>query len=86
MIQVREAGAVAGLGMSCMSDEVLFLDTNVLVYVFDADEPDKQALAPQLLRDNPGNSTEQPSVVGILRDRDTQACAPLGARASLGGG
>jgi len=36
-----------------MSDEVLFLDTNVLVYVFDADEPEKQALARQLLRENP---------------------------------
>lgn len=35
-----------------MSDEVLFLDTNVLVYVFDADEPDKQAIARQLLRDS----------------------------------
>ena len=36
-----------------MSGEVLFLDTNVLVYVFDADEPEKQALARQLLRENP---------------------------------
>ncbi|WP_295882651.1 PIN domain-containing protein [uncultured Thiohalocapsa sp.] len=35
-----------------MSDDVLFFDTNVLVYVFDADAPDKQAIARQLLRDS----------------------------------
>ncbi|NBC12189.1 MAG: PIN domain-containing protein, partial [Gammaproteobacteria bacterium] len=35
-----------------MSDEALFLDTNVLVYIFDGDEPDKQAVARQLLRDS----------------------------------
>lgn len=32
-----------------MSDEALFLDTNVLVYIFDGD---KQAVARQLLRDS----------------------------------
>jgi predicted nucleic acid-binding protein len=33
-----------------MSAEVWFLDTNVLVYLFDADEPQKQARARDLLR------------------------------------
>lgn len=31
--------------MSCMSDKVLFLDTNVLVYLFDFDEPEKKTIA-----------------------------------------
>ena len=36
--------------MSSMSAEVWFLDTNVLVYLFDSDEPEKQARARELLR------------------------------------
>ena len=28
-----------------MSDKVLFLDTNVLVYLFDFDEPEKKTIA-----------------------------------------
>jgi predicted nucleic acid-binding protein len=35
-----------------MNDDVLFLDTNVLVYLFDQDEPRKQAIARTLLRDS----------------------------------
>jgi len=38
--------------MSSMSAEVWFLDTNVLVYLFDADEPEKQARARGLLRED----------------------------------
>jgi len=36
--------------MSSMSAEVWFLDTNVLVYLFDADAPEKQARARELFR------------------------------------
>jgi predicted nucleic acid-binding protein len=36
-----------------MTDEVLFLDTNVLVYLFDSDEPEKRAVARRLLRESP---------------------------------
>jgi predicted nucleic acid-binding protein len=35
-----------------MSDEVVFLDTNVLVYLFDRDAPAKRAIAQGLLRDH----------------------------------
>lgn len=35
-----------------MSDKVLFLDTNILVYFFDFDEPEKKAMAEQLFRDH----------------------------------
>jgi predicted nucleic acid-binding protein len=45
------AGAV-GAGMSSMSAEVWFLGTSVLVYLFDADEPEKQARARGLLRED----------------------------------
>ncbi|MBK1706033.1 hypothetical protein CKO40_16085 [Halochromatium glycolicum] len=38
--------------MSFMSDEVLFLDTNVLIYLFDNDEPRKQRIAQALLRES----------------------------------
>jgi len=38
--------------MSSMSAEVWFLDTNVLVYLFDSDEPEKQRRARELLRKN----------------------------------
>ncbi|MCF7983802.1 MAG: PIN domain-containing protein [Thiohalocapsa sp.] len=33
-----------------MSAQIWFLDTNILVYLFDADEPEKQARARELLR------------------------------------
>jgi predicted nucleic acid-binding protein len=36
-----------------MIDEVLFLDTNVLVYLFDVDAPEKKAIAEALFRDHP---------------------------------
>lgn len=35
-----------------MSDKVLFLDTNILVYFFDFDEPEKKTIAEQLFRDH----------------------------------
>ena len=35
-----------------MNADVLFFDTNVLVYLFDEDEPRKQAIARALLRDS----------------------------------
>ncbi len=34
-----------------MNDEVLFLDTNVLVYLFDFDEPDKKTAAERIFGD-----------------------------------
>ncbi|MGA7978838.1 MAG: PIN domain-containing protein [Chromatiaceae bacterium] len=37
-----------------MKDELLFLDTNVLVYLFDVDEPEKKAVAEAIFRDRPG--------------------------------
>ena len=37
-----------------MSDERRFVDTNVLVYLFDDDEPQKQAIARDLLGDGGG--------------------------------
>ncbi len=33
-----------------MKDEALFLDTHVLVYLFDADEPEKKAIAESIFR------------------------------------
>ena len=35
-----------------MSDEVYFVDTNVLVYLFDTDAPDKKAVAEGILREH----------------------------------
>ncbi len=35
-----------------MKDESLFLDTNVLVYLFDVDEPQKKAIAESIFREN----------------------------------
>jgi predicted nucleic acid-binding protein len=37
-----------------MSAEIRFLDTNILVYLFDGDEPTKQAIAERILRDDSG--------------------------------
>ncbi|MGB5065550.1 MAG: PIN domain-containing protein [Candidatus Competibacter sp.] len=37
-----------------MSDKVLFLDTNVLVYLFDCDEPGKKAIVEGMFRDSVG--------------------------------
>ncbi len=37
-----------------MSDKVLFLDTNILVYLFDCDEPGKKAVAESMFRDAVG--------------------------------
>lgn len=37
-----------------MSDKVLFLDTNILVYLFDCDEPGKKAVAESMFRDTVG--------------------------------
>ncbi|WP_296811682.1 PIN domain-containing protein [Thiocapsa sp.] len=37
-----------------MSGEIRFLDTNVLVYLFDGDEPAKQAIAERIFRDDSG--------------------------------
>jgi hypothetical protein len=42
--------AVAGAGKRSISAEVWFFDTNVLAYLFDTDEPDKQARARELLQ------------------------------------
>src|SRR4051794_16796178 len=46
----QEVGAVDAVGRetSCMPDRV-FLDTNVFVYLYDSDNPDKQARARALL-------------------------------------
>jgi predicted nucleic acid-binding protein len=37
-----------------MKGETLFLDTNVLVYLFDVDEPEKKAIAEAVFRDHAG--------------------------------
>jgi predicted nucleic acid-binding protein len=37
-----------------MKAETLFIDTNVLVYLFDLDEPEKKVVAETLFRDHPG--------------------------------
>ena len=37
-----------------MKDESLFLDTNVLVYLFDVDAPDKKATAESIFREHTG--------------------------------
>ena len=37
-----------------MSDKVLFLDANVLVYLFDCDEPGKKAIVEGMFRDSVG--------------------------------
>ena len=35
-----------------MNDEIWFIDTNVLVYLFDADDPVKKAIAEQVFRES----------------------------------
>jgi predicted nucleic acid-binding protein len=37
-----------------MSGEIRFLDTNILVHLFDGDEPRKQAIAERIFRDDSG--------------------------------
>ncbi|UHD18088.1 PIN domain-containing protein [Thiocapsa bogorovii] len=37
-----------------MSGEIRFLDTSILVYLFDGDEPTKQAIAERIFRDDSG--------------------------------
>jgi predicted nucleic acid-binding protein len=45
-----------------MSGEALFFDTNVLVYVHDHDEPEKQAVATRLLADHAADGSLTMSV------------------------
>jgi predicted nucleic acid-binding protein len=40
-----------------MSGEIRFLDTNVLVYLFDGDEPTKQAIAERIFATIPGSGS-----------------------------
>ncbi len=47
----RGAGAGRGPAISCTVPD--FLDTNVIVYAFDNDEPVKQRVARQLMRERP---------------------------------
>ncbi|NJN46946.1 MAG: PIN domain-containing protein, partial [Candidatus Competibacteraceae bacterium] len=37
-----------------MSDKIVFLDTNVLVYLFDFDAPEKKTIAEGIMRDHAG--------------------------------
>lgn len=39
--------------MNYMSDKVLFLDTNILVYLFDVDEPEKKTIAEGIFGEYP---------------------------------
>jgi hypothetical protein len=48
--QRQAAAAALGAATSCMNADVLFLGTNVLVYLCDEDEPRKKAIARALLR------------------------------------
>ncbi len=47
-----------------MTAEPWFVDTNVFVYLFDADSPDKQVRARQLLADHRENIVLSPQVLG----------------------
>lgn len=47
-----------------MSAESKFIDTNVLVYLFDNDSPEKQARARQLLEDEAANIVLSTQVLG----------------------
>lgn len=47
-----------------MSVEPRFVDTNVLVYLFDTDSPDKQARAQELLREEKDRIVVSPQVLG----------------------
>lgn len=47
-----------------MSGELKFVDTNVLVYLFDADAPDKQAQARELLHEEQGRIVVSVQVLG----------------------
>ena len=47
-----------------MTGDPWFVDTNVLVYVFDSDSPTKQATARQLLNDNAENIILSTQVLG----------------------
>ena len=53
-----------GLAMSYMAAEPKFIDTNVLVYLFDSDSPDKQALARDLLDAEADNVVLSTQVLG----------------------
>ncbi len=53
-----------GLATSCMTAEWRFLDTNVLVYLFDNDAPEKQARARVLLEEEPESIVLSTQVLG----------------------
>ena len=53
-----------GLATSCMTAEPKFVDTNVLVYLFDSDSPHKQALARRLLDAEADNVVLSTQVLG----------------------
>lgn len=56
--------ARSGLATSCMSAEPQFVDTNVLVYLFDKDSREKQYQARQLLKKEADNIVLSTQVLG----------------------
>ena len=56
--------------MSCMSDKVLFLDTNALVYLFDFDEPEKKTNSPPTFILFPPLIAERRKPSGLRRPSD----------------
>ena len=47
-----------------MSDDVRFVDTNVFVYLFDGDSPEKQEVARRILKDRPEDLVLSIQVLG----------------------
>ena len=47
-----------------MSAEAQFIDTNILVYLFDSDSPTKQSISRELLEENSGNLILSSQVLG----------------------
>ena len=69
-----------GLATSCTSAEPKFVDTNVLVYLFDGDSPDKQARARELLGKEVENIVLSTQVLGEFYVTVTRKLSnPLGA-------
>ena len=66
--------------MTCMNDERKFVDTNVLVYLFDTDSPGKQERARELLREEGDRIVVSVQVLGEFYVTVTRKLAvPLSA-------
>lgn len=67
-----------------MSAELQFIDTNVLVYLFDADSPTKQSRSRDLIGDETVNFVLSPQVLGEYYVTVTRKLArPLSAEQAL---